>query len=131
MMVSPTPDQFQKLLFEICTRDTSADPDHWTPKNPLWGHCAVAALLAQDIFGGLLLRASLLDVPEFAAMKSHYWNLCPGGIERDFTRAQFQNGLPSHLAREHKDRDYLLSNPETRRRYELLVRRFQERIAKS
>lgn len=69
-----TPNTFKELLPTICNRETSQDPAGWTPENPLWGHCAVVCLAAQNLFGGELLRASLTEVPGFEHMRSHYWN---------------------------------------------------------
>jgi len=117
-------DEFTSILLKICDRATSADPEHWIPKNPLWGHCAVASLLAQDIFGGDLVRASLEGTP-FSAMRSHYWNRFLNGFEVDFTASQFGNNLPANLIGELRERDYVLSNADTRRRYELLAERFK------
>jgi len=72
--------EFAQVLIRICDKETSADPENWSPDNPLWGHCAVASLLAQDVFGGDLVRASLEGTP-FATMRSHYWNRFPGSLE--------------------------------------------------
>jgi len=111
--------EFAQVLIRICDKETSADPENWSPDNPLWGHCAVASLLAQDVFGGDLVRASLEGTP-FATMRSHYWNRFPGSLEIDFTAAQFGIALPGNLIAELRERDYVLSNAETRQRYELL-----------
>ncbi len=120
-----TPYDFKTLLPLICDSETSADPDNWTSENPLWGHCAVVSLLAQDIFDGELLRASLADYPEFAHMRSHYWNRLPNGTNEDFTASQFGRRYPVNLVAEPRDRSYVLSHPETARRYNLLVERFR------
>ena len=120
-------ESFEKALPSICDRQTSADPDGWTEGNPLWGHCAVASLLAQDMFGGELLRASLVSTP-FAQMRSHYWNRLPDSREKDFSRAQFGDQYPT-LTGEVRTRDYVLSNSETAMRYALLVGRM--RLAQS
>lgn len=124
-----THDEFQKLLPMICTRETSADSAGWTPENPLYAHCAVVALLAQDVFGGALCRASLLPFPEFAHMGSHYWNVFPDGSERDFTTPQFCGHRPD-LIGEARTRTYVLVDPHTGQlreiasRYALLLRRY-------
>lgn len=120
MKPTMSPDDFQRLLFTVCARDTSADPAGWTPENPLWGHCAVASLAAQDRFGGSLLRASLETFPKFAHMRSHYWNRFPNGTQRDFTIAQCGEDRPQGLIAEERTRAYLLSNPDTMDRYKLL-----------
>lgn len=117
--------EFEKILPNICGRETSSNPAGWNPKNPLHGHCAVVSLLAQDLFGGELLRISL-DGTVFAEMKSYYYNRLPGGEAYDFTRAQFGNQFPYHrmIIGETRARAYLLSNAETAKRYELLRKKF-------
>lgn len=115
---------FKKQLHEIAAKDTSSDPDNWHEANPTWGHCAVAALLVQDLFGGTLLNAKVNGV-------SHYWNKLESGTEVDVTFEQFLNEepyvgpLPLVTAEtDGKQRDYVLSFPETKRRYELLKQRY-------
>jgi hypothetical protein len=77
----------------------------------------VTALLVQDIFGGELVRADVQGI-------SHYWTRTPDGNEVDLTRDQFGAGarVPEGEVRE---RDYVLSFPQTRRRYALLRDRVQ------
>jgi deoxycytidylate deaminase len=110
--------RLREILPTVCSRDTSADPGGWTPKNPLWGHCAVVSLVAQSLFGGSLRRGSLDGTP-FAAMRSHYWN-CHGSLEYDLTSEQF-GATPPRLESEERTRAYLLSSPETARRYKELT----------
>ena len=120
-----TREDFKILLPLICDKETSSNPDNWMPGNPLWGHCAVVSVLAQDIFGGELLRASLLNYPEFALMGSHYCNRLPDGTHEDFTASQFGNYYPINLVAEPRDRSYVLSNLGTATRYALLAERFR------
>lgn len=117
--------KFVEILRRICSRETAHDSAVWTADNPLHGHCAVVALLAQDLFGGTILRVSL-EGTEFAAMRSHYYNLLPDGAERDFTREQFGGRFPEGLRAEERARSYLFSNSDTLNRYVLLEERFQE-----
>lgn len=93
---------------------TSADSASWSPRNPSSGQCAVTALAVQALLGGELLRAKVGSV-------SHYWNRLPGGEELDFTRDQFPSGTPIPRGEE-RSREYVLSFPETRWRYEQLRR---------
>lgn len=95
---------------------TSANPLNWTEDNPALGQCAVTALIVQDYFGGILVRAENEGV-------SHYWNRI-GGVEIDLTRSQFIEWTPGDEAE--RDREYVLSFPETKRRYELLLARLTE-----
>lgn len=117
--------ELEKILPKICGRETSSNPAGWQPENPLHGHCAVVSLLAQDLFGGELLRIPL-DGTAFAEMRSHYYNRLPSGDAYDFTRAQFGDRIPYHLMvmNETRERAYLLSNAETAKRYELLRKKF-------
>jgi hypothetical protein len=86
----------------------------WTPERPSTGQCAVTALVVQDVYGGELLRA-LVDG------QSHYWNRLPGGDELDLTRDQFDTFEPVDTVV--RDRAYVLSFPDTVRRYRLLAER--------
>lgn len=123
-----TQEEFKKLLPLICDAETSADPDGWTPENPLWGHCAVVSLVAQNFFGGTLLRASLKET-HFEAVGSHYWNLLADGTEVDFTAPQFGNQYPVNLLSETRERARVLLHPQTKRRYELLVLRVVQALS--
>lgn len=100
-------------------RETSADPEGWNPQLPALGQCAVTALVVQDGFGGDLLRSKILGI-------SHYWNRLPwesGYGEIDLTRSQFPHGTPLDEEPIERDREYVLSFPETKARYELLRER--------
>jgi hypothetical protein len=103
---------FEEAVFRAWGRETSLDPDRWSPRNPAWGQCAVTALLVQDMLGGRLLRSVVQGT-------SHYWNLFPDGRELDLTLHQFgpkaEPGVP-----EERSREYVLSFPDTARRYGLL-----------
>lgn len=118
---------FKALLPKVCDSNTSADPDRWTRENPLHGNCAVAALLAQDLFGGVILRASLENT-EFAHMRSHYVNRSPDGQITDFTAAQFGDKNPQNLEFAQRSREQLLQNESTSRRYKLLKEKFERAL---
>ena len=120
--------EFSKMISKICACDTSADPEHWSAKNPMWGHCAIVSLLAQDNFGGTLVRRSLEDVAELECLRSHYSNKLSDGMEVDFTLEQFHGKLPASLPKEERPRDRVLSYPDTQKRYELLKSRFEEKL---
>jgi len=84
------------------------------------GQCAVTALIVQDFFGGDLLRAAVGE-------SSHYWNRTSDHGEIDLTRDQFGPGVQLP-AGEVRDRAHVLSFPDTRRRYDLLLRRIQDAL---
>lgn len=120
-----TIEEFQEVIKNICSRDTSADPDHWFEENPTWGHCAVVSLLAQDQFGGTLVRHSFENIPELEYIRSHYTNMLPGGKKADFTRQEFQGNLPADLPQEERPRERVLSYPDTQQRYRLIKARYE------
>ncbi|OGZ06147.1 MAG: hypothetical protein A2942_04795 [Candidatus Lloydbacteria bacterium RIFCSPLOWO2_01_FULL_50_20] len=125
---SLTFEEFRSTLPLICNRETIKDSEKWNPENPLYAHCAVVSLLAQDLYGGDLLRASLLPYPEFAEMNSHYWNKLPDGKQMDFTTPQFHGRRPP-LIGESRTRRHMLFDPNTgepreiMKRYKLLALR--------
>lgn len=111
-------EQLHQAIHTSAKAETSATPDHWKENNPTLGHCAVVALIIQDMYGGELLRASL-ERTEFEYGRSHYWNRLPDGTEVDLTEAQFEGRKPE-LIGEVRTREYVLSYEPTRKRYELL-----------
>lgn len=119
-----SPDEYLAMLCHVCDRATSMDEARWTSDNPLYAHCAVVSLVAQDLFGGTLLRATLEPYPEFAHMRSHYWNQLPDGREIDFTKEQFHGRRPAMVGIP-KLRHEVLSPlyPNTTERYKLLSSR--------
>jgi hypothetical protein len=105
-------DQLFGLFSQCWRRETSYDPEHWSAKNPAWGQCAVTALIVQDLLGGALLRANINGI-------EHYWNQLPD-FELDLTRHQFRN-IKSETPAQEQSREFVLSFPDTVRRYKLLV----------
>jgi len=49
----------------------------------------VTALVLQEIFGGELLLADVLN-EDGSRQGVHFWNRLPGGLEVDLTRGQFK-----------------------------------------
>ena len=109
-------EQLHAFLKMAWRAETSADSENWSEENPAWGQCAVTALIVQDEWGGELLRTEAL-LPDGRKI-SHYFNRV-AGVVVDFTRGQFPEGTKyeEEILRE---REYVLSYPETQRRYELL-----------
>lgn len=135
--------EFQELLPSVCDRETSQDREGWTPENWAWGHCAVVALLAQNVFGGDLLRSSLANDPIFYKGGSHYRNILPDGTIVDFTASQFGDDEPVLSGDVVRTRQSVLYPPNdaldevkknfesTRKRYELLQWRYLKASNKS
>lgn len=95
----------------------------WREDIPSLNQCAVTALVVQDYFGGDLLRCPLNDGD------SHYWNNTKGYGELDLTFQQFaitkQFDVGEVIIR---DREYVLSFPDTKKRYEILKQRVEDYI---
>ena len=116
------------ILKNSWTRETSFDPENWTPDNPARGQCAVTALIINDYFGGEIIWANAV-LPKGREI-SHYFNKIDG-IEKDFTRVQFpeKTAIPKGIPKTKEyssTREYLLSYPTTQKRYELLKHKVQE-----
>lgn len=112
-------DEFETILPKICSRETSTDPKGWSKDNPLQDHCAVVSLVANKLYGGIILRASLEGTP-YAKSRSHYKNRFSFG-DKDFTVDQFKQGYPEGLYYEERIRKDLVSNPGTLSRYTQLT----------
>jgi hypothetical protein len=72
----------------------------------------VTALVVQDLLGGQLVRGE-------GAQGSHYWNLLPEIGELDLTRTQFPDAY-AFFDVQIADRAYVLSFPDTQKRYSIL-----------
>src|SRR3989344_3738326 len=136
-----TVEQFGEILPGLCSKETSADPDGWTPENPTWGHCAVATMVAQDMFGGKIMRASLENTA-FAKMRSHYFvrfdETKGDALVLDPTDAQFRPSLDPddksfffqlYQHSESRTLEYLWSDERTRDRYKALMYRLAKHLA--
>lgn len=118
MMILKLRDDLKKAW----SRETSSDPDSWTPENPAWGQCAVTACAVQDKLGGNIIWA-MARLPDGREL-SHYFNDI-GGHELDMTREQFpaKTYIPPGMSKKKEfktTRDYILSFPQTAARYEKL-----------
>ena len=103
---------------------TAADPAGWSPANPSFGQCAVTALLLNEIAGLEIRRVEAIH-PD-GTRESHYFNLLDGA-PLDPTAAQVPPGsrIPDATGAPRtrgfaSTRAYLLSNPDTRARYQRL-----------
>lgn len=87
---------------------------NWSEELPEQGQCAVTALIVQYGYGGILRRAIVNG-------ESHYWNEIDG-VTVDLTRSQFNEPLLAGESVE-RERDYVLSFPDTAARYAILLDR--------
>jgi hypothetical protein len=113
--------RLQRALRKAWIRETSYDPSGWTTGNASWGQCAVTALVIQDHCGGSIMSGEVNGIP-------HYWNRLESNEELDLTHHQFGNPAPYSNAHP-CDRDYILSYPDTVRRYQQLRRRVSSRLS--
>jgi hypothetical protein len=109
-----TEDELSRTLVQGWSRATSYDSARWCEQNPALGQCAVSALIVQDLLGGQLLVGKVNGI-------EHYWNLLTDNRELDLTKHQFEH-IESFEGPTYADRGYVLSFPNTRRRYRQLRR---------
>jgi hypothetical protein len=123
--------EIKELLEKSWSEKTTSEPKYWTKENPAWGQCAVTALVVQDFFGGELLRGlfKFKDTKSVEFVGSHYWNRLPDGTEVDLTRCQFPEDVEISIG-ELRTRQYVLSYPETRRRYKILKTEIERQVSK-
>lgn len=95
-----------------CVWDASTSAGGFAPERPSTGHCAVTAMIVQDLLGVEILRA---EIPG----GSHYFNRLPCSTLVDLTRDQFDVYLPGPA--ELRTRGYLESSPAAFERYLRLV----------
>ena len=111
----------QKTLWEsYCLETAHATGAHdRSDINRAAGHCAITALLVQDILGGHILKA---EVTNYGF--GHFRNEIDGE-QIDFTLSQF--GEPPLYANiKEASRDKLLADQDTVHRYFLLKQRFEK-----
>ncbi|EET90455.1 MAG: hypothetical protein LVQ97_03025 [Candidatus Micrarchaeales archaeon] len=106
-------------ISEAWSAETSADPERWSRDNPAWGQCAITAAVVYDHFGGRILRTEVRGVE---GVSSHYYNQLPDGRFVDFTKQQFDSGATFENEQE-RTKEYIISYPKTKERYDLLLRR--------
>ena len=123
---APSPPRVDKihvgLVKELLRKSWCAETatrGKWSPEVPSLNQCAVSALVVQDLLGGELLRCEMTN------RDSHYWNRLPDGREVDLTTEQFEylGAYPRRETMVVRNRAYVLSYPDTMRRYAILLQR--------
>lgn len=108
---------------DTCSPDDIARAG-WSPDNPAWGHCDIAALIINDLFGGDFLLAEVhLDGEQHGY---HSWNRLGTGLEIDVTREQFRLGQVITAPRLVKRPEVAL--PQRWKEYQLLRERLASRL---
>lgn len=111
--------ELKHFLYSSYQKDTaySSCADEWSPSNPTRGHCAIAAMLVYEYFGGDIFKG-------YSSLKEewHYWNVIDG-VTYDFTREQYKEDNISFQNIQCTTFEVLIENNDTRQRYELLKQR--------
>lgn len=92
MRVVPTVAELEQALRASWSRDTSDDPDGWSPENPALGQCAVSALVVRAVLGGTLVIATVLDREGERTPDGHAWVVLEDGRAVDPAFEQFVDG---------------------------------------
>lgn len=104
-------------------RETCAERmrDDWSEENPSLGQCSITSFLVQDILGG---RVFGIPLPGGGY---HCYNVV-GGVRFDLTSEQFGRKAAEldYTDRYEQSRGTHLSDPDKKRRYELLLKRYSE-----
>jgi hypothetical protein len=112
----------RQILPVLWNRHTSRNywnEDQWSIMHPSTGQCAVTALLVQSLCGGVICRV------EFEG-QGHYFGIIDGEIV-DLTTGQFDS-LPDYTEGKLIERNQILSNQSTMRRYSLLRSQFDQLV---
>ena len=114
--------ELKDLFYRSFSKETCSEGlrNKWSIDNPSLGHCAVTALILNDIYGGKIMRC-------MASTGSHYYNMIDDELV-DLTVEQFQGETPEYEKGEERSRDYLLSNADTRNRYEQLLSKVRSNL---
>lgn len=86
--------------------------NQWNNENKTLGHCAIVALLLNDYYGGDICKIKVNNI-------SHYFNLIDDKII-DLTSDQFKSDKIDYTDYVIKNRDDVLKNEDTKKRYEIL-----------
>ena len=113
------------LLSSCWSRETSANPEDWAPRDLAVGQCAVTILVLQDIFGGDILRYHVLppgrSQPTPGEKLPTHYTLFIDGREYDPTCQQFSEGVTLINRAPWKRQQMLHDYPKTMERYALLM----------
>lgn len=96
--------------------------DTWNKENPSIGQCAITVLIVNDFLGGKIMRTMCNGI-------SHYYNLVNNEVI-DLTVSQFEGQIPNYEIGEERTREYLLSSPDTKERYKILLQNVKDNFIK-
>ena len=114
--------ELKQLLMQSWNLETCSPGlrDKWDEENPSLGQCAITALIVNDFFGGKIMRC-------MSSSGSHYYNIIDDELV-DLTVEQFLGEIPQYENGEERTREYLLSNEDTKNRYEKLLYNLKQLI---
>ena len=101
---------------ELCYPKVS---QNWSKNNKCYGMCAITALILNDYFNGNIGKIHVENV-------SHYFNIINDQII-DLTSSQFGHKV-DYLNYELIDRDIMLSNENTKLRYNVLKSQLENKL---
>jgi hypothetical protein len=124
-------------LYELAPRlrrawsaETSTEPGRWSPQNPGLGQSAATACVVHDLLGGEIVEATVATAG--GGTVSHFYNEIEG-LPIDLTPGDFGAGSAGSPIAARVGyatmRDYVLSLPGVKARYELLRARLAEPTA--
>lgn len=118
-------EEVKNILLKSWSNETCSPGlrDSWSEDNPSLGQCAITAMIVNDLLGGKIMRC-------MASTGSHYYNIIDGKII-DLTVEQFLGEIPHYENGAERSRDYLLGNEDTKKRYLLLLKNFNNILCNS
>ncbi len=110
-------------VLRACWSKETAHPScqaEWVPNDPSYGQCAITAMLVHDMFGETIHRIRVSG-------STHYFNRIDGHYI-DLTREQFDlyNTPVNYEPNETMPRAYCGKNPDTKKRFNLLIRNISQ-----
>ena len=108
-----------RKLPQAMSKDTCyhGDVDNWYPTNPTAGHCAITAILIQEILGGEVCKTKV-------NRRSHYFNVLDDHTIVDATAEQFKYNKPNYSKFEVVSTKNMLKNKDTKERYQKFKSRY-------
>lgn len=111
----------KEILRAAWCRETSYYPDQWTPENPSCGQCMITTRYLVEHFGAKAAFADAVLPDGSEAPGGHFFAEIDDAVV-DLTAGQFPEGTEI-IKRRNVSLSFLKSDPDGRRRYDLLTRR--------
>lgn len=120
-----TIDDLYDVLLDCWCKETAypSCQAEWVPNDPTYGQCAVTAMLVYDMFGGSIHRIRV------SGGGTHYFNKVNGHyIDLTINQFDLYNLAVNYEPNEEMDRKYCGKNPDTQKRYQLLLNSIKEKV---